>query len=84
MTLMMDGRQPTPIELVALLSIIGHAVHSGPGLSFPISVMREAGTKALYDAMPIIGEAIDGDNAWYRMVIPPDGFVHGSYLRRAT
>jgi len=81
---MTTGGNRSPIELVALLSVMGHAVHEGPGLSFPVVVMREAGTKAIYDAVPIVGEAIDGDNAWYRMVIPPDGFVHGSYLRRAT
>ena len=84
MMMTMPDRNRPPIELVPLVSILGHAVHDGPGLSFPIAVMRQAGTRAIYDAMPVIGEPIDGDYDWYRMVIPPDGFVHGSYLRRAT
>lgn len=76
---MMDDQAPD--RLVVLLSVMGHAVHEGPGLSFPIAVARPAGTRAVYDVLPVIGEAINGDNAWYRMVTPSQGFVHGSYLR---
>jgi len=70
---------------VQLTTKIGCIVHDGPGFSFPVSFVMEAGTTASYYVAPVIGESIEGDYKWMRLADERNpGFVHRSLLRPAT
>ena len=67
--------------VVQLTTKIGCIAHDGPGFSFPVSFVLEAGTTAAYHVAPVIGEPIEGDYKWMRLADGRDAFVHRSLLR---
>jgi hypothetical protein len=73
-----NGQTPAQVYLVNPLGVV---VHDGPGLTFPTALVLPAGTRAGYDPTPIVGEPIEGDYLWFRLVDGREGYVHRSLLR---
>jgi hypothetical protein len=72
-----NGQQPAAISL---RTVFRAAIHDGPGLTFATASFMEPGTSAAFHPNPTVGEPIDGDYLWYRLV-DGRGWIHRSLLR---
>jgi hypothetical protein len=68
---------PTAVPLTARCQCSAYAA---PNFEASVTVILSPGTTALYDPTPTVGECIDGNYMWYRLIGPTSGFVHFSCL----